>query len=145
MRGDHTFRLFGGGLSTSDGSAERDFIDVADIAEAHLAALEYQMSRDGSLETLNLGGGRPTSVLEFLRCFEQVTGSEVKLRREPPRAGDPERVFAVGDKARSILEWEPVRDLEMMIRGAVARWVDLGRPMMLDARSKLEEAALRFE
>jgi UDP-glucose 4-epimerase len=111
-------RVFGNEYPTPDGTPIRDYIHVADLADAHILALEYLRSR-GQSDFLNLGTGSGYSVLEVIESARQVTACEIPLLIEPPRAGDPARLVADPSKARALLRWEPaVSDLRTIIRTA---------------------------
>lgn len=98
--------VFGKDFPTPDGTAIRDYIHVADLAEAHHAALEY-LRGGGASECLNLGNGQGYSVDEVIETARRVTGCEIKVVYEPPRAGDPSRLVADAGKARRVLGWQP--------------------------------------
>jgi len=110
--------VFGNTFPTRDGTAIRDYIHVSDLAEAHGRALDYL--RDGNpSECLNLANGKGHSVLEVVECTRQVTGQQIRVRMEPPRAGDPAQLVADGSKAKDILDWVPTRsDLSYIVRSA---------------------------
>jgi len=114
-------RVFGTDYPTADGTAVRDYIHVADLADAHLLALESldpsSASRDGSAEegtgdgriVANLANGAGFSVREVIDAAEQVTGLAVPVRDEPRRAGDPAVLIASAERARTALGWTPAR------------------------------------
>jgi len=111
-------RVFGNNYPTADGTPIRDYIHVVDLADAHIRALEFLRS-GGHSDFLNLGTGRGFSVLEVIECVRKVTGRDVPIKIEPPRAGDPARLIADPSKARALLGWEPaVSDLYSIIRSA---------------------------
>jgi UDP-glucose-4-epimerase GalE len=111
-------QIFGNDYSTPDGTCIRDYIHVADLAEAHIAALEHLMSGGGS-EAFNVGTGRGQSVLEVLAAVEQVTGRKVPYVIAPRREGDPAELVADSSKLRSALGWKPTRsDLLHIVRDA---------------------------
>lgn len=98
-------RIFGRDYATPDGTCIRDYVHVQDLASAHLAAMDQLL--DGSAGgAWNLGTGRGTSVLEVLESVERVTGHSVPALDAPRRAGDPARVWASADRARTELEWQ---------------------------------------
>lgn len=110
--------VFGGDYPTPDGAAIRDYVHVADLADAHLKALEY-LRRGGGSQCLNLGTGRGYSVLEVLETARRVTGRPIPAKMAPRRAGDPARLVAQADLAREVLGWKPAcSDLESIIRSA---------------------------
>jgi UDP-glucose 4-epimerase len=98
--------VLGDTYPTPDGTPIRDYIHVADLASAHILALKY-LRAGGKSDYFNLGTGRGYSVLEVVETVRQITGRNVEIKIEPPRAGDPSRLIAQADKARKILGWEP--------------------------------------
>ncbi len=111
--------IFGDDYPTRDGSCERDFVHVSDLARAHLLALEWIRSGNGSGEW-NLGLGVGSSVLEVLRAVEAITGAPVPHHLAPRREGDPPRLVASAQKAREELGWEPHFDtLDSIVETAV--------------------------
>jgi UDP-glucose 4-epimerase len=112
--------VFGDDYPTSDGTGVRDYIHVMDLAEGHLAALQF-LERDGGLLTLNLGTGRGHSVLEMLRAFEDACGRPIPRKTSPRRAGDIAACWAATDLARRLLGWQARRGLKDMC-GDAWRW-----------------------
>lgn len=111
--------LFGSDYPTPDGTCIRDYVHVADLAEAHLLALSMTESRSG---VFNLGNGRGFSNREVIEAARRVTGHAIPVREEPRRAGDPAALVASGERARRELGWEPRwTDLEDIIASAW-RW-----------------------
>ena len=115
-------RVFGTDYPTPDGTAVRDYIHVADLAEAHvlaLAALDRASpsSRDGDADAgtgdgrivANLANGAGFSVREVITTAQDVTGLVVPAVDEPRRAGDPAVLIASAERARTVLGWEPKR------------------------------------
>ena len=131
-------RVFGSDYPTPDGTAVRDYIHVADLADAHvraLAALDEASpaSRDGSAAdgtgdgriVANLANGTGFSVREVISTVERVTGLDVPAQDEPRRAGDPAVLIASSDRARAVLGWRPDRpELETIVADA---WEHLQR------------------
>lgn len=106
---------------THDGTCVRDYIHVADLADAHVRALEHLVDGGRSL-ALNLGIGRGHSVGEVVRAVERVTGACVVLRHAPRRAGDPAKLVADASRAQTELQWQPRwPELEAMVEHAW-RW-----------------------
>jgi len=101
-----SFQLFGSDYPTPDGSAIRDYIHVADLAAAHVAALDY-LAGGGAPVALNLGTGTGTSVLQVIRAVEAVTGQRVPTTPCDRRPGDPSALVADGRRARALLGWTP--------------------------------------
>ena len=111
-------RVFGNNYPTPDGTPIRDYIHVADLAEAHIRALDHLRS-GGHSDYLNLGTGKGYSVLEVINCARDVTGRDIPVQIEPPRPGDPARLIADHTKAANLLGWEPVKsDLRSMVQSA---------------------------
>ena len=111
-------RVFGNNYPTPDGTPIRDYIHVVDLADAHIRALEH-LRRGGASDFLNLGTGHGYSVLEVIECVRNVTGREIPVKVESPRAGDPARLIADPTRAKSVLGWEPsASDLDSIVRSA---------------------------
>ena len=98
--------IFGDDYDTPDGTCLRDYIHVADLASAHVAALR---ALEGGLErdAFNVGNGAGFSVREVIETARQVTGHPIPAEVRPRRAGDPARLVASSDKARRVLGWQP--------------------------------------
>ena len=112
--------IFGSDYSTPDGTAVRDYIHVADLADAHVRALE-DLLRGGSSAALNLGTGKGTSVAELVAAAEQLVGRSIRVERADRRAGDPARLVADATKAAQRLGWSPrVSDTVTILRDALA-------------------------
>ena len=98
--------VFGDNYPTPDGTPIRDYIHVSDLADAHVRALEHLRS-GGKSERINLGNGHGYSVLEVIETARQVTGKPIATKIEPPRPGDPSRLVADAQYARTVLGWNP--------------------------------------
>jgi UDP-glucose 4-epimerase len=110
--------VFGKNYPTPDGTAIRDYVHVADLADAHIRALGH-LRRGGESDFLNLGTGHGYSVLEVIESARQVTGRDIRTRFEPPRPGDPPRLVADPTKAKAALGWTPGKsDLRTIIASA---------------------------
>jgi UDP-glucose 4-epimerase len=114
-------RVFGNNYPTTDGTPIRDYIHVVDLADAHILALEHLRS-GGKCDFLNLGTGSGYSVLEVIECARKVTGRDIPVRIEPPRAGDPARLVADPSKAKALLGWEPAASDLGTIMGSAWDW-----------------------
>lgn len=110
--------VFGGDYETADGTCVRDYIHIADLAAAHVSALDYL--KNGSDSThINLGNGVGFSVLEVIEAARKVTGNQIEVKMEPRRAGDPSHLIADARKAAEILDWKPqYADIESIIQTA---------------------------
>ena len=107
--------VFGGDYRTPDGTGRRDYIHVEDLAAGHLAALNRLIdSDDDSLITVNLGTGRPYSVLEMVRAFEKASGKLVPFEIVSRRPGDLAEYYADPTLAKNMLGWEAQLGIERM-------------------------------
>lgn len=109
--------IFGNDYDTVDGTGERDYIHVMDLAKGHINALEFISCRSGC-HVFNLGTGKSTSVLKMITIFESVTGSSIPLRHMERRSGDLSVSYADVSKAKQMLNWEAGLDLEEMCRSS---------------------------
>ena len=110
--------VFGSDYATRDGSCERDYIHVSDLARGHLLAADY-LETGGESCALNLGTGRGYTVLEVLAAIKQATGVAVPYRLSPRRAGDPPMLTADVSRAQRVLGFKAAcPDLVQIIRDA---------------------------
>jgi UDP-glucose 4-epimerase len=107
--------IFGDDYDTPDGTGVRDYIHVCDLAEGHLAAIDYAASHTGC-EIFNLGTGSGYSVLDMVKTFSKVNGVAVPYQIGPRRAGDLATVYADPKKAKDVLGWQAKRGLAEMCR-----------------------------
>jgi UDP-glucose-4-epimerase GalE len=113
--------IYGTDYPTPDGTAIRDYIHVADLAEAHWLALQCLAARGGNLR-LNLGTGRGHSVREVIAAVEKISGRKVPAREVDRRPGDPPVLVADAREAVAVLGWRPqYPELETIVAHAV-RW-----------------------
>ena len=112
--------VFGNDLDTPDGTCVRDYIHVADLASAHVKALEY-LVRGGTSVSLNLGTGKGTSIAEVIRVIEEASGRKLPHVYAPPRSGDPPALYANPARAKEVLGWEAKYEIQSIIRDAL-RW-----------------------
>jgi UDP-glucose 4-epimerase len=120
-RGGRPLSVFGTDYPTPDGTCQRDYIHVSDLADAHLAAL-IALEGGGPSATYNLGNGRPFSVLEVILSAERVSGRRVPRLVSGRRPGDPAVLFASNARARAELSWTPrLGDLDTIVETAW-RW-----------------------
>ena len=107
-------KVFGDDYPTPDGSAVRDYINVADLAKAHVKAISRLLERrnESGFEFFNLGTGRGSSVLEVIKTFEKVTGVPVNYKIVGRRSGDVVAVWADTTKANQVLGWKAGTSLE---------------------------------
>ena len=112
--------VFGNDYPTPDGTGVRDYIHVMDLAEGHVAALDYLIKHPG-LFSVNLGTGSGYSVLDMVRSFEQASGRPVPYSIMPRRSGDVAACYADPSLARNMLGWSAKRGIDEMCRDAW-RW-----------------------
>ncbi|RXZ72046.1 UDP-glucose 4-epimerase GalE [Agromyces albus] len=113
-----TPRINGNDYPTPDGTNVRDYLHVADLAEAHVVAAERLDSGKPIEPVYNLGSGTGVSVAEIMRAVADVTGIEFTPGIAPRRAGDPARIVASGDLAARDLEWRMRHSLAEMVESA---------------------------
>ncbi|HWQ60585.1 MAG TPA: UDP-glucose 4-epimerase GalE [Candidatus Fimivivens sp.] len=99
-------KIFGTDLSTEDGTGIRDYVHVNDLADAHVLAIDY-LAKNGKSDVFNLGNGNGISVRTVIEVSRRITGIGFAVTEEPRRPGDPEKLFASSEKAKSILGWKP--------------------------------------
>lgn len=105
--------IYGNDYPTPDGTGVRDYIHVMDLAEGHLAALEFNTKYSG-WDAINLGTGKGLSVIEVLGEYERASGKSISYAIEKRRAGDIASCFAKADKAKKLLKWEAKRNIQDM-------------------------------
>jgi UDP-glucose 4-epimerase len=105
--------VWGNDYPTPDGTGVRDYIHVADLAEGHVAALDY-LKRRGGLLTVNLGTGKGYSVLDMVKAFEQASQHSIAFKIGPRRGGDLAQYWADPSLARELLGWTSRRGLKQM-------------------------------
>lgn len=114
--------VFGNDYNTPDGSCIRDYINVVDLAKAHVIAVERMLTdkTDAKIEIFNLGTGNGVSVLELIHTFEEATGVKVPHKIVGRRAGDIEKVWANPAYANEVLGWKATSSLADTMRSAWA-------------------------
>lgn len=114
--------VFGDDYNTPDGSCIRDYINVVDLAKAHVIAVERMLTdkSDDKIEIFNLGTGNGVSVLELINTFEEATGVKVPHKIVGRRAGDIEKVWANPAYANDVLGWKATSSLADTMRSAWA-------------------------
>ncbi|WP_133405393.1 UDP-glucose 4-epimerase GalE [Parashewanella tropica] len=110
--------VFGDDYPTKDGSCERDYLHVVDLAEGHVAALKWlENHRDfAGTEAFNLGTGSAISVFAIINAFESANDIQIPFEVAPRRAGDLPAFWANADKAAQSLNWQAKRSLEAMMK-----------------------------
>ncbi len=106
--------VFGDDYDTPDGSCIRDFINVVDLAKAHVVAISriLEKKQDEQVEVFNIGTGRGLSVLELINAFEKATGVKLNYQIVGRRAGDIEKVWANPERANKVLGWKAESTIE---------------------------------
>jgi UDP-glucose 4-epimerase len=111
-------QIFGTDYPTADGTCERDFIHVSDLASAHVAALRHLKANNSSL-TLNLGTGKATSIRNVISVVGRVTGHAVPVVHAARRPGDPPVLVADASRARDLIGFQPrASDIDTIVATA---------------------------
>ena len=120
--------VFGDDYNTPDGSCIRDFIDVVDLAKAHVIAMHRMLEQKDTdaVEVFNLGTGRGLSVLELISSFERATGVKVPYKIGARREGDIEKIWAEPTKANTVLGWKAAVPVDETMANAWRWQVKLG-------------------
>ncbi len=105
-------------VKTKDTTPIRDYINVVDLNEAHIKAIEY-LSKNKKSEIINLGTGSGNSVLEVVKKVQEVTGVMFDIKRSVPRRGEYAEIVASIKKAKRILNWQPKHSLEDSVRSLI--------------------------
>jgi UDP-glucose 4-epimerase len=114
--------VFGDDYNTPDGSCIRDYVHVQDLAEAHVAAMDFVEKSDPGFTAINIGTGKGASVFEVLDMMQEVTGRDISAIHADRRAGDPAALVADISKAKEILNWSSSRDLKDIVSSAWDAW-----------------------
>ncbi|MCH5214820.1 MAG: UDP-glucose 4-epimerase GalE [Muribaculaceae bacterium] len=122
--------VFGTDYATPDGSCIRDFIDVVDLAKAHVTAMKRMLDNEDTdnIEIFNLGTGEGLSVLQLINAFEEATGVKVPYVIGERRAGDIEKIWAEPSKANNVLGWKAQADILDTMRNAWRWQCNLPKP-----------------
>jgi UDP-glucose 4-epimerase len=115
------FTVFGADYPTPDGTCIRDYVHVADLADAHVLAADWLTDNGWGL--FNLGTTSGTSVQQVIHAVEGVTDRTLPVTVGPRRAGDPARLIASAERARTILGWEPQRSTVEQMVGSAWDWM----------------------
>ena len=111
--------IFGRDYDTKDGTCIRDYIHIEDLADAHLAVLDYLDDNDSDI--FNVGYGHGFSVLEVINMAKKISGVDFEVMDAPRRLGDPAILIADSSKLRDLTSWKPKKDsLETIISSALA-------------------------
>jgi UDP-glucose 4-epimerase len=107
-------------FNTQDGSPIRDYVNVVDLNEAHLQALEY-LQKGGKSEIINIGTGSGNSVLEIVQTVQNITGKKFDVGQAKARQGEYAKMVASIDKAKNIIGWQPKRSIKDSVQSLV-KW-----------------------
>ncbi|RMC51088.1 UDP-glucose 4-epimerase GalE [Lactobacillus sp. ESL0228] len=121
VKGDNKFTIFGNDYDTQDGTNVRDYIQVTDLIDAHILALQYLIKTNLS-DVFNLGTERGYSNLEILQAARKVTGIKIPYTIGPRRNGDPDSLVADSTKARTILHWQPKHESAEDLIASAWKW-----------------------
>jgi UDP-glucose 4-epimerase len=119
---DEQPKVFGDDYPTPDGSCIRDYVHVQDLAEAHIAAMDFVENSRETFVPINIGAGRGSSVFEVLREISRVSAIEIGPVRAERREGDPAVLVADVSRAGEILGWRGQRDLSDIVNSAWHAW-----------------------
>lgn len=113
-------KIFGNDYNTPDGTCIRDYIDIMDLAKAHVKAMERILNENGTdpVEVFNIGTGKGLSTLQIVEGFEKATGVKLNWHYAPRREGDIEQVWANPHKANTVLGWKASVEIEDTLRSA---------------------------
>jgi UDP-glucose 4-epimerase len=114
--------IFGGDYPTPDGTCLRDFIDVVDLARAHVAAVTRMVEdkMEQPYEIFNVGTGKPVSVMQLVEAFERVNGLKLNYKIVDRRPGDIVAIWADTSLAEQKLGWKATRTLDETLASAWA-------------------------
>ena len=131
---DKRFKLFGTDYDTKDGTCVRDYINVEDLAVAHVIAVKYLLE-GGCTNFFNLGTNEGNTVREIFSSCERITGKNIPIDIEDRREGDPAVLVADNNKAKNVLNWFPCSDINKSIEDAY-KWEQI-----LKEKLKMSEVA----
>ena len=112
-----TFEMYGNDYDTKDGTCVRDYINVEDLALAHLLALDY-LNNGGKTNFFNLGTNDGNTVKEVFDVCKKITNKEIEVKQMPRRIGDPASLVADNSKAKEVLNWKPDKTLSDSVKSA---------------------------
>src|SRR5690606_39350498 len=115
-------KIFGDDYPTPDGTCIRDYIHVLDLAQAHLAALEYLDVAERPFDVFNVGTGQGSSVREVIDEIGRVSGLDVTPEVLPRRAGDPPQLVGDPRRINELFGWRATKGLPEIIGSAWEAW-----------------------
>jgi len=107
-------KIYGNDWQTRDGTCIRDYIHVMDVAEGHVKAIDFLLSRKGGITSVNLGSGKNITVLELIKVFQKVNKVNINYVFSDKRIGDPPILIANVSLAKKLFKWKAKRNLEAM-------------------------------
>ena len=117
--GGKVFEMYGNDYNTKDGTCVRDYINIEDLVNAHILALDY-LNNGGQTNFFNLGTNNGNSVKEVFNLCKEITKKDIKTKQMPKRTGDPAILVANNKKAKEVFNWQPEKSLKESISGAYA-------------------------
>lgn len=120
LKGEKVLHIFGNDYPTPDGTCIRDYIHVIDLADAHIKAIDYLHNTNSSL-ICNLGTGKGNTVMEIIKKVEEMSSQKVDYVMKGRRDGDAVKLVADYTRAKEVLGWEPVYNLDDIVR-SVLMW-----------------------
>ena len=118
---EKVFNLFGNDYATRDGTCVRDYVNIEDLASAHISALKY-LDKETKSDCFNIGTKNGNTVKEVFEVCEKVTSKKIKVKINPRRNGDPESLVADNTKAEKVLNWKSSMTLNDSVRTAY-NWI----------------------
>ena len=118
LRAGQTPKVFGSDYPTEDGSCIRDYVHVSDLADAHIAAVDYLEQEKRPFDTFNVGTGQGASVFEVLEALKLASGQDFEVEIAPRRAGDPPRLVANVDRIYEALGFKTQHSLAEIVDSA---------------------------
>jgi UDP-glucose 4-epimerase len=118
--GIEPFQLTCPKVGTKDGTPIRDYVNVEDLAEAHIMALEY-LIKGGQSDLFNLGTGKGNSVLEIVNQVKEITGAEFPVTQGEARKGEYAEIYANNAKVKQVLGWKPKKSIKDGV-GSLVKW-----------------------
>lgn len=122
-------KVFGDDYPTEDGTCIRDYVHVVDLAEAHIASLEYLRRDEREHRVFNVGTGTGSSVLDVIDAIARAKGIEITPEIAPRRPGDPARLVCSTDRIKGALGWSSVKSLDDIVESAVRAREDAARDL----------------
>jgi UDP-glucose 4-epimerase len=118
---NNIFTIFGKDLHTSDGTCIRDYVNVSDVASAHINAMEHlHNSLLGSYKVVNVSAGTGTSMLSLVEMFNSLSDKELRWQYGDKRPGDPASIIGGNQLAYDILGWKPQKELFQSVKESLA-------------------------